>query len=424
MRWYNKLKIIYRIYSQRIFVTLLVFVMCLVSFYMIDKVLTDYISSRYAIWQAENQMGCEPDNGFYVQIYEGGDQSQGYRMIKDYLNKQEVVEGAGFVRYTALFRKQLGESFTVPTDEYAGFMFVIVEKDVLSLGNHKLSEKQQEIVDNHSGDYAPIFLGSSYKGKVKEGTLLGFDPHMETAEFYVAGFLEKDAAWPHDQGLFGHSFGELDGYNLNEGALLVTDDLTPYCSLGGYMVYCVTKEGCYEQAKTGVMRFAMENNLNIKVSNYGEEIAQEKAKSNIMDDDTLVAAVTLTILAVISISASSIIYCLVNKVQYGIMLANGLTRGNIIWIITMQNAITIIVAGVAAWFIRQHEIFGVGNAGMSKEELVNGVETIYRQLYVAHDLYMPVILFVAGAVMLFTASVMPVHIIRKTPLPEMISQRS
>lgn len=50
MRWYNKIKLTMRMYSERIFVTLLLFAMSAVAFYTIDKVCTDYISANYAIW--------------------------------------------------------------------------------------------------------------------------------------------------------------------------------------------------------------------------------------------------------------------------------------------------------------------------------------------------------------------------------------
>lgn len=55
MRWYNKLRLVFRIYSRRMFVTLLLFGMCFVSFFMIDRVFTGYIGSRYAIRDADRE---------------------------------------------------------------------------------------------------------------------------------------------------------------------------------------------------------------------------------------------------------------------------------------------------------------------------------------------------------------------------------
>ena len=43
MRWYNKLKLVFRIYTRRIFVTLLLFGMSYMAFYMTDRVVTKYI---------------------------------------------------------------------------------------------------------------------------------------------------------------------------------------------------------------------------------------------------------------------------------------------------------------------------------------------------------------------------------------------
>ncbi|MFQ7394267.1 MAG: hypothetical protein ACLRMX_03425 [Lachnospira eligens] len=44
MRWYNKLRLVFRIYSRRMFVTLL-FGMCFVSFFMIDRCLPDILEA-------------------------------------------------------------------------------------------------------------------------------------------------------------------------------------------------------------------------------------------------------------------------------------------------------------------------------------------------------------------------------------------
>ena len=43
MRWYNKLRLVFRIYSRRMFVTMLLFGMCFVSFFMIDRGLPDIL---------------------------------------------------------------------------------------------------------------------------------------------------------------------------------------------------------------------------------------------------------------------------------------------------------------------------------------------------------------------------------------------
>jgi hypothetical protein len=68
MRWYNKLRLVFRIYSRRMFVTLLLFGMCFVSFFMIDRVFTGYIGSRYAIRQTEKEFGVNTADAGYVHF--------------------------------------------------------------------------------------------------------------------------------------------------------------------------------------------------------------------------------------------------------------------------------------------------------------------------------------------------------------------
>lgn len=68
MRWYNKLRLVFRIYSRRMFVTMLLFGMCFVSFFMIDRVFTGYIGSRYAIKQTEKEFGVNTADAGYVHF--------------------------------------------------------------------------------------------------------------------------------------------------------------------------------------------------------------------------------------------------------------------------------------------------------------------------------------------------------------------
>ncbi len=427
MRWYNKLKLVFRIYSRRIFVTLMVFAMCMVSFYVVDKVLTDYISSRYELWQADNQLGCDPENGFYVQLYSGSNTAENLELIKDFLRKHKYVKETGCAMHRGLDVKQLGnEELVDPSEEFQNCGLILCDKDVMALGNLKLSDEQMELINSADENCEPVFLGSDYKGKVEIGTKVTIEYGRKVSDVYIAGFLEKDAAWPHDQGLFHGSFGETDDYNLNAGSVLVTDDVTDYYSvdLTYFIVYGIAMDGCFEQLKVDISRYAIQNGLNLKIVNYGEQIQEKKEKDNILGDDTLIAAIMLTVLAIVSVATSTIIYCLVNKEHYGIMIANGLSKGGIVWIITMQNAITIIVAGVAAWFIRNNELFGNNTEGMSKAELISFNEVTYRQLYVAHDIYMPFILFAVGLIILLSASIIPAYIIRKTPLTDMLSHRN
>ena len=66
MRWYNKLKLVFRIYTRRIFVTLLLFGMSYMAFYMTDRVVTKYIGDRYDIWQVERSFSVNPDDSGFI----------------------------------------------------------------------------------------------------------------------------------------------------------------------------------------------------------------------------------------------------------------------------------------------------------------------------------------------------------------------
>ena len=54
MRWYNKIKLIYRMAVRRFFITMLLLCINFVSFYMVDTVATSYYSDEYAIRRMTN----------------------------------------------------------------------------------------------------------------------------------------------------------------------------------------------------------------------------------------------------------------------------------------------------------------------------------------------------------------------------------
>ena len=101
-----------------------------------------------------------------------------------------------------------------------------------------------------------------------------------------------------------------------------------------------------------IKRFCYDEGITVNISNYKDEIDKEKEDSSIVDDTVFIAAIMITVLAVVSIAASNIVYCLMRRKHYGIMLANGMCKADIIWLIAMQNAIVMVLAAVAAWIVR------------------------------------------------------------------------
>lgn len=415
MRWYNKIKLTMRMYSERIFVTLLLFAMSVVAFYTMDKVCTDYISANYDIWMSKNQIGCNPNEMFYVQLYGGSNTVENAKLIRAFLRDHQDVQGAGFCETSAISSLN---PLVAADESYCATL--LCDYDIITLGNLKLDKEDIERYYKEYEDCKPVFLGNNYKGKIDLGERLLVDGNnFPEIEVYVACFLEEGAAWPPREGLFQGTYG--DRYTLDGSAVAIVDDVSDYCkTIMGVFVY--SKDGKYDTVQRDLIRFAVENNININVQNYGQQIAEEREKSSLTEDDTLIAAILLAVLVVVAITAATIIYCMMNKYQYGVMLANGITKGNIIWMIVVQNAITVGLSAVSAWYVRNMEIFDMHDR--SKAEMIQQLERSYGKLSIAHDYYMPIILGIAVIIILVVSSVMPVYILKKQTIPELFSTKN
>ena len=169
-----------------------------------------------------------------------------------------------------------------------------------------------------------------------------------------------------------------------------------------------------------IKRFCYDEGITVNISNYKDEIDKEKEDSSIVDDTVFIAAIMITVLAAVSIAASNIVYCLMRRKHYGIMLANGMCKADIIWLIAMQNAIVMVLAAVAAWIVRLRAEFET----LFPKKVLEETGRLYEGAYVAHMHYMPVILIISVMILLMISCVIPAVMIGRTSLADMVSGRS
>ena len=96
MSLFNRLKLVLRNISRRIFITALLLCINFVSFYMVDTVGTKYFQSRHAINKITNMFGEEPENVSYVSAVVKTDRYSSNKVITDYIKTLDKVEYSGF----------------------------------------------------------------------------------------------------------------------------------------------------------------------------------------------------------------------------------------------------------------------------------------------------------------------------------------
>ena len=388
MRWYNKLRLVFRIYSRRMFVTLLLFGMCFVSFFMIDRVFTGYIGSRYAIRQTEKEFGVNTADAGYVHFVTRDIKQDISDKVYEYMSTLPEVVRSGYILSETLF------------------------------------EEDKKILENLGEDERIVFAGYNYRKQYHAGDMINCYVDDDIGKIKIGGILKKGAGWIHEDRLFKGSYGKWDNYTLDDSMIVIAGslrkELEGVSSGYAHSIYFQCESGTFDEVTDKIKKFCYDEGITVNISNYKDEIDKEKEDSSIVDDTVFIAAIMITVLAAVSIAASNIVYCLMRRKHYGIMLANGMCKADIIWLIAMQNAIVMVLAAVAAWIVRLRAEFET----LFPKKVLEETGRLYEGAYVAHMHYMPVILIISVMILLVISCVIPAVMIGRTSLADMVSGRS
>ncbi len=412
MRLYNRLVLIWRMYTKRVFTTILLFSMCIMSFYMVDEVLQNYYSSRYRIDKVINEFGVDLKDINYIKIVDKTATDKTSDSIKAYVKMLDGVESCGY--YT-----------NFSTDNISGIdsvNIVCAEQQLRNMGNLKLTDEQKEALEKDWGEYEPVLLGHDYQEIVDIGTIFNLSYFYEDKDCVVAGFLEKGAAWPQSADtLFGGTFGN-DVYTLDRSGILLTDRYERYNNALGEpsIVYYMTVHNGSDEITQKITDFCIDNKIGAGVHNIYDVVNQEIEDNNISDDKVFMAAVLLVLLAMVSVTATSVIYALMSKSEFGIMIVCGVERKDVLSIMVIYNAIIYMVSAFIAWTSRQLELFGalIPNQGEGLSEVM------YLAQFVPHNIYIPLLFAIIIVGMLIVSSLLPLYLIGRESLSGLLYSRN
>ena len=387
MNWINRIRLIYRASAQRLFVSLLLLGMCIVSFYMIDANLEGHMNELYARRSLYNIFGVDTKSAGYIKCLNHNATREDADLLKEYLNSREDVIVTGYY---------LNQNTNDLIDGEYVTLFVS-EAELVDLGALKLSsEVKQSITKKQDGCYQ-VLMGYNYRDKLQVGDRFT----LWEQPCVVAGFLDKGATWPQRGKVV---LSSKNPGSLDDMGILLVEDYKVFDNQGGRAseLYFITKDGKNEEVAKAVKEYALSKKIAINVVNINDVIGEEIERNGYSAEGTLVAAVLLTVLAVVSVSASSVIMCLISRKQFGVMMICGVRQKDIMWMVVAQNALYYILGAIVAWIISRREV---------GPELVAGAG------------YMMLLIAGIGLVMLAISSVLPLIIIKKTPLIQMVHEK-
>ena len=371
MKLVNKLIIIYREYIKRAFVTIMLMFICVISFYMTDRTWNTYMKNR-----------CETEikrKAYSISPYNINKIKFSTRSV--HAEQSDMLEGLASI------------------EEISAYGLIIKNDDIADMCNTGVSRADIEQKQAEWEGYDLVWIGSSYKGVYE----IGQRCQTMASECVVVGFLKDDAQWLVNETI------TLEKPDLSESGLVVTKDTSKY-DWGESLeyttpVYYVADYKDNDVIKSKLMDYQAEKGIRASIINEGEQLDKDVKDDSITNDKTFIASVLLYVIAIVAISAVTIIECLINRRDYAIFIINGISRKAVYSMILIKNLILIIVSALAAWLYCQWETFGkiiVQTAGEYGNELN------YTAKIMAHCIYVPIIIAAEAVIMTVISCIVPV----------------
>ena len=386
MRLVNKFIIIYREYIKRAFVTLMLILICVISFYMTDRTWNTYMKNRCETGIKRKAYSISPYNINKIKFSTRSVHAEQSDMMEGLASIEEISAYGLVLSTNGRFGDELVD-------------FVISDSSIADMCNTGVSRADIEKMQDEWGDTDILWLGSSYRGVYE----IGQRCQTMSSECVVVGFLKDDAQWLVNETI------TLEKPDLSESGLVVTKDTSKY-DWGESLeyttpVYYVADYKDNDVIKSKLMDYQAENGIRASIINEGEQLDKDVKDNSITNDKTFIASVLLYVIAIVAISAVTIIECLINRRDYAIFIINGISRKAVYSMILIKNLILIIVSALAAWLYCQWETFGkiiVQTAGEYGNELN------YTAKIMAHCIYVPLIIAAEAVIMTVISCIVPV----------------
>ena len=386
MRLINKFIIIYREYIKRAFVTLMLMLICVISFYMTDRTWNTYMKNRCETGIKRKAYSISPYNINKIKFSTRSVHAEQSDMMEGLASIEEISAYGLVLSTNGRFGDELVD-------------FVISDSSIADMCNTGVSRADIEKMQDEWGDTDILWLGSSYKGVYE----IGQRCQTMSSECVVVGFLKDDAQWLVNETI------TLEKPDLSNSGLVVTKDTSKY-DWGESLeytipVYYVADYKDNDVIKSKLMDYQAENGIRASIINEGEQLDKDNQDNAITNDKTFIASVLLYVIAIVAISAVTIIECLINRRDYAIFIINGISRKAVYSMILIKNLILIIVSALAAWLYCQWETFGkiiVQTAGEYGNELN------YTAKIMAHCIYVPLIIAAEAVIMTVISCIVPV----------------
>ncbi len=392
-------RLIYRIFMKRPLSIFVMTIMSMISFYMISNELMESISNKVYTQRIHNMFSINESRVGLIKMTDDVESGNiDIKKVKQDFEKSEYIKGIGFNSSDYIYEGINAEVYFIDESMLASYN-ISVENEL----------KENMLKDT---EYIPVVVGYNLRNRFNIGDVI--DSSIGN-KYRVYGYLAKDDAMYHEQKLFG-GWTNSDLYNLDDSFVAIVDNVEDFRFFNWYYINFYVDEGDYNLAKEEILKIAESDNINIQVINRGEEILEAQEDNNILHSPNLYILIVVLLVNIITITIMTITYVMIEKRQYGILSICTYSRRKISFLIIKQNAIIVYLAAIIAWAINQ-KLYN-GSIIIKLADYPSNLP--YKITLYSTMIILPLVLFLIASLIIVISSMIPVILINRYKIPELI----
>ena len=242
-----------------------------------------------------------------------------------------------------------------------------------------------ELAKGKRGDIIPVLVGYNYRDYFKEGDIY---TNLDGVRFQVCGVLPEGFYIPSTMLLNSDSPCEFMDNKMIAVYDEIVDPLHVYILNGANSIYCITDgdEGTVEQIK----ELAKESFIYIQIDTIDDMITQYEEDNKWTFRTTELFTGITVLAAFLAMISFSIIQIILKKQEYGILFANGVSRGEGMKLIALETGIRQLVAFIMGTIIAARKI-----ESMAMTYAFQKID-IFKEMVVWKTLLIVLILFIGS----------------------------
>lgn len=369
------LRLSFREMRKNLFWTILMFLVCIVAMITIINSITNATCSIYQQRMFENSVGYDMSRVIHLHYSDTKETSEFAETLNDFLDNISDIEGVdsvGRFDQTGEFfaelendpeYRKINAAILRNTDskymEVPGITQIIYADQAVL---HLLKNMTNEYPACRS-DAIPVLVSESFAEVIPVGKRITLERTNEVYE--VVGYIDKNLKWFDENDLIRFPMNSADGVFVSpfpESSMTdIMSQLT--CLHNTYLL--IHEDGNLQKITEELADTAESYGFHIIGTTLAEEYELYKEETSSFVKKQIALAVFISIMAISSVIAVFTTNTLLKKRQYGILLANGYSRRDLMMMIALEAMMIIMTSGLATWLIKLKDLQNSDALGVS-----------------------------------------------------------